>query len=92
MRRFLSSIFAATIVYFAMWPAPTVAQSSGTITGAATDDNHDVLPSAPVKLEPGDLSVTTNQQGVFTFTNVAPGTYTVTVNYLGNERGNKDER
>ena len=83
MRRFIYSVLVATILYYALWLTPAVAQSSGTISGTAADDNHDVLPEAPVKLQPGDVSITTNQQGVFTFTNVAPGSYTVTVSYLG---------
>jgi len=53
------------------------------ITGTATDPDHDVLPSAPVKLDPGNISVATNGQGEFTITNLAPGTYTVTVTYIG---------
>ena len=83
MRRFLYSIFAATIFYYTLALTPAVAQSSGIITGTATDESHDVLPGALVKLQPGDGTVTTNQQGQFTFTNVTPGTYTVTVSYLG---------
>jgi TonB-dependent receptor len=70
----LASIFSSSAV---------LAQSTGTITGTATDAAHDVLPGAPVKLDPGNVSVTTNQQGEFTITNVAPGTYTITVTYLG---------
>src|ERR1700730_2429911 len=67
-----------------MLPCSAGAQAgAGTITGTATDSDHDVLPGAQVKLDPGNVSVTTNQQGVFTITNVAPGTYTVTVSYLG---------
>ena len=69
-----ASIFSSSAV---------LAQSTGTIIGTATDNDHDVLPGAPAKLEPGILTTTTNQQGQFTFTGVAPGDYTVTVSYLG---------
>jgi hypothetical protein len=41
------------------------------------------LPGAQVELDPGEFSTSTNLQGEFTITNVAPGTYTVTINYLG---------
>jgi hypothetical protein len=78
----LSSLFFTAILLHL--PSSTGAQAgAGTITGTATDTDHDVLPGAPVKLDPGNTSVTTNQQGEFTITNVAAGTYTVTVSYLG---------
>jgi TonB-dependent receptor len=71
-------------MFSVLCPAPSRAQArTATITGTATDTDHDVLPAAPVKLEPGNISVTTNAQGEFTIRDVAPGTYTVTVSYLG---------
>jgi len=80
----LYSLFAAAILLNLLWPASAGAQAGvGTITGTATDTDHDVLPGAQVRLDPGNTSVTTNQQGEFTITNVVPGSYTVTVSYLG---------
>jgi TonB-dependent receptor len=66
------------------WPASTRAQASvGTITGTVTDMSNDVLPAAPVSLEPGNISIKTDGQGQFTIANVVPGTYTVAVSYVG---------
>jgi TonB-dependent receptor len=84
MRKYMYSLLLLTVALCVLWPASAGAQgSTGTIVGTATDADHDVLPAAPVKLSPGDTSVKTNDQGEFTITNVPPGTYTVTVSYVG---------
>jgi TonB-dependent receptor len=83
MRKYMYYLLLLTAA-LVLWPASAGAQgSTGTIVGTATDADHDVLPAAPVKLSPGDTSVKTNDQGEFTITNVPPGTYTVTVSYVG---------
>jgi TonB-dependent receptor len=67
-----------------LWPGFTLAQSgTGTIVGTVTDADGDVLPGAPVTVTPGALSATTNSQGEFVITNLSPGTYTLSVSYLG---------
>jgi TonB-dependent receptor len=67
-----------------LWAAPAGAQErSGTITGTVTDVSHAILPGATVKLDPGGASVVSNGQGEFTITGVTPGTYSVTVDYVG---------
>src|SRR3984893_11878337 len=84
MRKYIYYLLLLTVALCVLWPASAGAQAStGTIVGTATDADHDVLPAAPVKLDPGDVSVKTNDQGEFTITNVPPGTYTVTVSYVG---------
>src|SRR3984893_15684460 len=84
MRKHMYSLLLVTCALCVLWPASAGAQgSTGTIVGTASDADHDVLPAAPVKLSPGDTSVKTNDQGEFTITNVPPGTYTVTVSYVG---------
>src|ERR1700730_6731968 len=83
MRKYMYYLLLLTAA-LVLWPASAGAQgSTGTIVGAASGADHDVLPAAPVKLSPGDTSVKTNDQGEFTITNVPPGTYTVTVSYVG---------
>jgi TonB-dependent receptor len=84
VKKCLYSLFFAAFGLNLLWPASAAAQGgAGIITGTATDTNHDVLPGAPVKLDPGDISAVTNGQGEFTITNVSPGSYTLTVTYLG---------
>jgi len=84
MYRFSSAILLVVILCGTFCLTPAIAQTAkGMIAGTATDAGHDVLPGAQVKLDPGNASATTNQQGEFTFTSIAPGAYTVTVSYLG---------
>jgi hypothetical protein len=47
------------------------------------DANQDILPAASVKLNPDGPTVKTNGQGEFTIPGVAPGSYTITVSYVG---------
>jgi hypothetical protein len=84
VRKILYFLFFTAVLLNLLCASPVGAQAgAGTITGSATDADHDVLPGALATVDPGNLTATTNGQGQFTFTNVTPGTYTVTVNYLG---------
>ena len=55
----------------------------GTISGRAVDTAGGILPGAQVELQPRGSSSVTNDQGDFTLSNLAPGSYTVTVSYVG---------
>jgi TonB-dependent receptor len=78
------SLTLALSFVIGLWPSFARAQgNSGSVAGTATDTARAVLPGAPVKLDPGNISVKTNAQGEFTISDVAPGAYTVTVSYLG---------
>lgn len=58
-------------------------QHNGSITGTVKDTAQSVLQGAQVELQPSGRSVTTNNQGQFTFTDLAPGLYAVLVSYVG---------
>lgn len=69
-------------------PAPAAAQgSNGTISATVQDSSGAVVPAASVTLTnpaTGDTRTTqTNRDGVFSFTAVPPGTYTVKVVHAG---------
>jgi TonB-dependent receptor len=85
MQTFFRAASIAAIACSLGWMAPLQAQSNGagTVVGTATDASQDPLPSAPVKLDPGGISAFTNLQGEFRITNLAPGSYTITISYLG---------
>jgi hypothetical protein len=56
-------------------------QTKGTITGQVTDASQGAVAGATVKLTGGavERTTTTNDQGLYTFENLNPGTYTVRV-------------
>ena len=58
-------------------------QRSGSITGTVRDSTQSVLPGARIELLPGSRSLISNSQGGFTFTDLAPGDYTLSVFYMG---------
>jgi outer membrane receptor for ferrienterochelin and colicin len=57
----------------------------GSLGGRVADRADAVLPGAQVELLPNGGKATSNAQGEFTFTGVAPGTYTLFINYVGFE-------
>ena len=63
--------------------ASSAQTTRGIIVGRAADSAGAVLQGARVELDPGGLIRTTDEQGEFVFTDMPPGTYTVTVGYLG---------
>ena len=60
---------------------PALAQVGG-IAGTVKDSTGAILPGARVELQNGPSAVS-DGQGQFTIANIAPGTYTATVNYVG---------
>ncbi len=80
-------------ISFALWAglvlalfAPTMfAQTKGMITGRVADSSGAVLQGARVELQPKGTTVTTNERGEFTFINVPPGAYIVSISYVGFE-------
>jgi TonB-dependent receptor len=85
MRNYLSAPFlAATLMISQIATLTAWSQArAGTITGVVTDPSEAVLPGAAVKLDPGGVNAVSDSQGQFIITNVTPGPYTVTVNYVG---------
>lgn len=78
--------FAMTIGLAIALCAPMVlAQTKGVITGRAADSSGAVLQGAFVELQPKGVTTTTNDRGEFTFTNVAPGSYTIVISCVGFE-------
>ncbi len=80
-------------ISFALWAglvlalfAPTMfAQTKSVISGRVADSSGAVLQGARVELQPKGTTVTTNERGEFTFINVAPGAYIVSISYVGFE-------
>jgi TonB-dependent receptor len=61
----------------------TSSEASGSISGTVKDASGAVLQGARIELEPATTIVSSDAQGNFAIQNVKPGTYTVTVSYVG---------
>ncbi|HTU01243.1 MAG TPA: carboxypeptidase regulatory-like domain-containing protein, partial [Candidatus Sulfotelmatobacter sp.] len=75
----------ATMVVLAVLlclPSSSWAQAPGAVTGSVASTNRVLLPDADVALE-GVGSTYTDSQGQFTFSNVSPGNYRLTVSKSG---------
>src|SRR5258708_28648803 len=82
MRKYVSPLLFVLILNL-IWAASSAAQADrGAIAGTVKDTSGAVLPGARVELQQGPSAVS-DGQGQFTITNVAPGTYTARVNYVG---------
>lgn len=82
MRRCVLGFF---LLFFSLiYPAYTRAQSgTGTLAGTVTDTSKAILPGAKIKLLPGNAAAVSNNLGKFSIPNIKPGTYTITISYLG---------
>ena len=58
-------------------------ERKGSISGHATDTNHDALVGARAEVQPNGHAVTTDAQGAFIISDLAPGKYTLTITYVG---------
>ncbi|HEY6252264.1 MAG TPA: TonB-dependent receptor, partial [Candidatus Angelobacter sp.] len=87
MRTLLSSIFLLAITISALRPiAAWAQQGGGKINGTVKDVSDAVLPGAHVAIQqqgPALASLVSDAQGQFTISNLAPGSYTLTVSYVG---------
>ena len=79
--RSLFSSFALAFSIALLFSSPALAQVGG-IAGTVKDSTGAILPGARVELRNGPSAVS-DGQGQFTIANIAPGTYTATVNYVG---------
>jgi hypothetical protein len=55
----------------------------GTINGRVTDPAHSALRGARIELQPRGLIAVSENEGQFTIPGVPPGTYTLTISYIG---------
>src|SRR5438270_1394468 len=89
MRTFASFLLALVALFLlipstqAQTDRPAAQERKGGITGKVTDTAGAILQGAKVTVDPGGIDVVTDVQGQFLVSGLAPGTYTVTVNYVG---------
>jgi TonB-dependent receptor len=69
--------------------AASAQTGKGAITGHVTDIGGGILQGASVKIQPGDVSTVSGDQGQFVITNLPAGKYTITISYSGFSPFNK---
>src|SRR5579872_6563328 len=74
----------AIVLMLALPVSAAFAQADkGSIQGRVTDSSRAVLQGASVTVAPGSMRTATNTEGEFTIAGLAPGSYTVTVTFVG---------
>jgi TonB-dependent receptor len=61
----------------------SIPAGNGSVGGTVKDAAGAVLQGAQVVLQPTAVTVTSDTQGTYTIRNIKPGTYTVTISYVG---------
>lgn len=79
-RQALALAFALSLCGFAHRAS---AQQHGAIAGTVTNPNGAVLQGAQISIQNPSLTASTNEQGRYYINDLAPGTYVLTVTYLG---------
>src|SRR5215470_17974184 len=57
--------------------------TTGSVYGHVTDSSGSILQGAQVQLQPTSVIVVTDAQGSYFINNIAPGTYTLAISYVG---------
>ncbi len=63
--------------------AVSYSDGNGNVSGTVKDKTGSVLQGARIVLQPMEATTATNAEGAFLLRNVEPGTYTVTISYVG---------
>jgi TonB-dependent receptor len=72
-----------TLAFLAFTNSASAQGRKGTITGRITDSSGAVLKGAKVSLEPNNINVASDAEGEFFINDLDPGSYTVTITYVG---------
>jgi TonB-dependent receptor len=84
-RKWLAAATFATAIFLGLLSGvATPAQGNkAAISGKITDANNGILQGAEIVLQPVGVHAVSNAQGAFFINNVDPGSYTITVTYVG---------
>lgn len=84
MTRFIRPFAILLLLLATFWVQSGFAQADkGSISGHITDSSGSVLQGAQVTLQPGGIVVASDQQGAYFIKNLAPGSYTTQITYVG---------
>jgi TonB-dependent receptor len=83
--------FATLVFLFSLALAPAKAQErKGILTGLVTDSAHAILQGASIELEPSGKKAVSDTTGQFSISELTPGTYTLTISFVGLSTYSKD--
>src|SRR5437879_789308 len=82
MRRFCTFLFVLTCS-LALIPVAQAQTGKGSIAGRVTDSSSGALIGAQVTVQPKGVSVVSDARGQFFINDLEPGSYTVTITYVG---------
>jgi TonB-dependent receptor len=83
MNRFVQLFSLAVTSLFVLLPNLLAQSDKGAISGHVLDPSGAVLQGAEVELQPTGIVVVSGKQGDYFVNNLTPGTYTITVTYVG---------
>src|SRR6266446_2367040 len=84
MRRFCAFLFVLACS-LSLIPGAQAQSGKGTIAGRVTDSSSGALIGAQVTVQPTGVSVVSDARGQFFINDLEPGSYTVTITYVGFE-------
>jgi len=84
MKRFTRLFTILFVIAATLSAQAAMAQSDkGSVSGHITDSSGSVLQGAEVELQPGTILTKTGPKGEYFLNSLTPGTYTITVTYVG---------
>ena len=86
---FRQALILALALLFCGFVSRAGAQGPGAIAGTVTDPNGAVLQGAEIAIQNPSVTASTNEQGRYYINDLAPGTYNLTITYLGLNPFNK---
>lgn len=84
-KRFIGALLATAFATLTATAGNIEIAETGSIRGKVTDAEHQTLPGATIQIEDLHTGVTSDINGVYTLSNLKPGTYRVKVSYVGYE-------
>jgi TonB-dependent receptor len=86
LKKYYCTFFVVALLCGVFGLKPAAGQErNGSISGHATDTNHGALVGARVEVQPTGHAVVTDSEGAFTISDLASGSYMLTVSYVGFE-------
>src|SRR6516225_5764522 len=84
MKRFVRLFATVLLIASTLLAEDLLAQATtGSLYGHVTDSSGSILQGAQVQLQPTSVIVVTNAQGSYFINDIAPGTYTLAISYVG---------